>query len=110
MIGLKAFLFWRKVPDAMTPLCRCGRELETVDHILLRCSILEEQRTRLRAALIHLGQPLHTRRDLAAATERAPTARIAVRWLLETGRLTKFRLAERLARAQKALGADADAV
>ena len=35
MIGLRAFLHWRRVPNIVTPLYRCAREPETVDYIIL---------------------------------------------------------------------------
>ena len=42
--------------------------------------------------------PLRTRRDFAEATDNKESARVIVRWLLNTGRLQEYRVAERLAR------------
>ena len=75
MIGLRAFLHWRRVPDVVTPLCRCAGEPETVDHVILRCPEHENARGRLRQSLIEKGQPLYTRRDLADAS-----ANIGIAW------------------------------
>ena len=32
-IGLRAFLFERRVPDVMTPVCACGDGRETARHV-----------------------------------------------------------------------------
>lgn len=37
-IGLARYLFRRGVPEAYTPLCRCGRGTETALHIIVRCN------------------------------------------------------------------------
>jgi len=42
--------------------------------------------------------PLQTRRDFTEATDNKESARVIVRWLLNTGRLQEYRVAERLAR------------
>ena len=88
------------MPNIVTPLCRCAREPETVDHVILRCLEHENARGTLRQSLIQRGQPLHTRRDLADASANPDTARTVVRWLLRTGRLPQFDLAEQLVEAQ----------
>ena len=96
-IGLRAFLFQARVPDVATPLCRCGNEPETPTHVILRCPELSEEREQLRS---RVARPLHTYRDLVEATESPGTARILVRWLLNTGRLPEFRLATKLTREE----------
>ena len=35
IISLRVFLYWRRVPNIVTPLCRCAKELETVDYVIL---------------------------------------------------------------------------
>jgi len=104
MIGLREFLHWRRVPSEPTPICSCGDEPETVDHVILRCTKYGSRRGALRQRLIQEGQPLHTRRDLAEASTKPKTAKAIVRWLLETGRLPQFDLAEQIAGCQGEMG------
>ena len=92
-VGLRAFLFERKVPDVATPRCSCGEAPETAAHLVLDCQQLDYQRDNLRQLL--LPMPLHTYRDFAAATAKGKSASKLVRWLLSTGRFPEFRLAER---------------
>ena len=100
-IGLRAFLFQARVPDIVTPLCRCGNELETPAHVILRCPELNEEREQLWS---RIERPLRTYRDFAEATESPKTAGTIVRWLLATGRLPEFRLAIRLTRREEERG------
>lgn len=93
-IGLNAFLFGCKVPEVMSPLCRCGRAPETAAHLILHCAELADQRRALDEAL---GRPLRTCRDLADATREKETAAIVVRWFLRLERLQEYRLAQRIA-------------
>ncbi len=69
-IGLRAFLFQRGVPDISNPLCSCGTEPETPDHLVLRCPESVTEGVDLAAIL---GSPLRTRHDVAAATENNET-------------------------------------
>ena len=46
-VGLRAFLFQRRVPSVMTPLCSCGVEPETTYHVFLRCPLTRTWRTQL---------------------------------------------------------------
>jgi hypothetical protein len=39
-VGLRAFLFERKVPDVATPQCICGKAPETAAHLALDCQDL----------------------------------------------------------------------
>src|SRR6516162_542342 len=90
-IGLRDFLFQRRVPDAITPLCSCPRaERETVEHLVLRCGNVSEQQ---RAWLQERAQPLHTSSDFATALQSPERAKLIARWILGTGRLGKYRLA-----------------
>src|SRR3954469_22266949 len=89
-VGLRAFLFERKVPEVATPRCPCGEAPETAAHLVLDCRQLDQQRDDLQQLL----QPtaLRTYRDFAAATARGKSAGKLVRWLLSTGRFPEFRL------------------
>jgi hypothetical protein len=93
-VGLRAFLFQRKVPDVNTPLCRCGTSGETPAHVILFCPELQQEREELQRAL---PQALRTTRDLAAATANPACAGTVVRWLLATNRLPEYRRACRYA-------------
>jgi hypothetical protein len=92
-IGLRGFLFERRVPDIASPLCSCGSEPETPDHLILRCSETDAAREELAA---RLGRPLRTRRDLREATEKAATAGTLVRWFLRLGKLPEYRVAAQM--------------
>ena len=90
-IGLKAFLFQRRVQEAVTPMCSCGLEEETPAHLVLKCPIAPE-RHRLSTAL-----PLRTGRDFIAATENPRRAAAIARWLLHIGKIGGYRVARELA-------------
>lgn len=78
-IGLRAFLFQRKVPGVPTPLCDCGGAPETVGHLLEGCEA-------------HRPPPgLGTRRELEQKIVRGQNARPVLRWLM--GRLPEYRVA-----------------
>ena len=49
-IGLKAFLYSRKVSDVENDQCDCGRIKQTARHLLYECRLLASQRRRLWAA------------------------------------------------------------
>ena len=44
-VGLRAFLFEKKVPGIATPLCRCGEAPETAAYLVLNCPELEVERS-----------------------------------------------------------------
>jgi len=91
-IGLRSFLFSRKVPDILTPLCRCGRGEETVYHIVVECDQEEARREGLgkRAGEnISFWAP----KDLFKALHHEGLSRTIARWLLHSGRLQEYRLA-----------------
>jgi len=90
-IGLRDFLFQRRVPEAVTPLCSCSRaERETVEHLVLRCDNVSGQR---RTWLQEQAQPLRTSSDFAAALQCPKRAKLIARWILGTGRLQEYSLA-----------------
>ena len=50
-VGLRAFLFERKVPEVATPRCLCGEAPETAAHLTLDCQQLSQQREDLQRFL-----------------------------------------------------------
>ena len=90
-IGLRAFLFSRRVPDVFTPLCRCGQAPETVTHVVLWCPEEDAARAALEVRLA--PRRLSTERDVAMLLSQAGTAGILLRWLLARHRLPEFWLA-----------------
>jgi retron-type reverse transcriptase len=92
-VGLRAFLFERKVPEIATPRCPCGEAPETAAHLVLNCPHLDQQREELRQLMA--PKAMRSYRDFAAATAEGKSAGKLVRWLLSTGRFPEFRLAER---------------
>ena len=91
-IGLREFLFRRKVPGVATPLCQCGQGRETVEHLAVWCPDPPRPRP---------WEPdIRSRRDLHAALQGVgPNRRLAgmvVRWLMSSGRLPEYSLALRL--------------
>jgi hypothetical protein len=107
---LRAFLAERRVPGIatpVTPLCPCGSGPETPEHLAVHCPELQRERLSLRGVG---GQTPTTRRDFAEASRRPETAGALAKWMLRTGRLPEFRLAERLARSDEGPGLDSDSV
>jgi hypothetical protein len=101
-VGLRAFLFERKVPDVVTPRCLCGEAPETVAHLVLNCRDLAQPREELRRLMA--PKAMQTYRDFVAATAKKKTAHVLIRWLLSTGRFPEYRLAEQY-RAEAVRGA-----
>ena len=91
-VGLRAFLFERKVPDIASPHCRCGLAAEMPAHVVIACPELSVQREVLRSQLNPFS--LQTSQDFANATLDHRKAIKVVRWLLGSGRFREFRLAE----------------
>ena len=79
-IGLRDFLFKRRVLGFDSPWCDCGQGRETVRHILVFCSRERERREQL---VQDLGEPVDTDRML----DTPGKAGIIARWLLHSGRL-----------------------
>ena len=115
-IGLRAFLFQRRVPTVTSPYCSCSEATpeatplqrpppeppdlrghpawETAAHITLHCLSYEAERRDLQNML---PRPIRTTRDLAEITSSEGAALTLVRWFLRLGRLKEYRLAIRLA-------------
>ena len=91
-IGLRDFLFRAKVPGTYTPYCECGQGRETVEHLVVWCSNLLQQRT--------WGQEIRSRRDLQTVLQGARPQRWLLQrvlgWLMGCGRLQEYSLAVRL--------------
>lgn len=90
-IGLKSFLFSRRVPDQATPWCSCNNGRETVAHLVLHCADLAEERRKLIIAL--KGERIVNSRELRAALAQKKKATRITTWLLGLGKLREYRLA-----------------
>lgn len=93
-IGLRDFLFKRRVPEILTPYCECGEERETVEHLVVWCLAPPLARTWERT-------DVRTRRDLYAVLQGVNSksvglARRILGWLMDSGRLPMYSLARRL--------------
>jgi len=86
-IGLRKFLFQRRVPSTATPYCECGEEEETVRHVLNGCIINPEAR--------ELQRQEGPTDVLIRRLQEGDRVRPILRWLI--GRLPEYRLALKLA-------------
>ena len=82
-IGLKDFLWKRKVPEVDDPGCDCGEGRQTVGHILLRCRKYRSLRRR------EFG--ISGRMDLRAILNESKLATKAIRFMEQTHLLGQFR-------------------
>jgi ribonuclease HI len=83
-IGLKDFLFERRVPGITDPECECREGKQTVQHVLLSCRIHKETRTR------HLGHvPGGT--NLRTVLNDRNVATKAIEFIEQTQLLKQFR-------------------
>ncbi len=83
-IGLAHFLHKAKVPGIIAPSCACEQGTETAEHVLLHCQFEAERRNWQRGASL---------RDLVS--NQRNTKHVA-KWLIQSGRLGQFRLANKL--------------
>ncbi|EAQ83381.1 hypothetical protein CHGG_09785 [Chaetomium globosum CBS 148.51] len=82
-IGLRGFLFTRRVPELVTPVCRCGMARETFEHLVLECNGAADK-----------PQPWpDDGAELLEWLGNVEKAAIVVGWVLGLGRLNEFRLA-----------------
>ena len=86
-IGLRKFLFQRRVPGIATPLCECGEEEETVQHLLGGC--------RANLDAYDLQQKEGSPNQLLLRLQRGNRVRPILHWLM--GKLPEYRLALELA-------------
>lgn len=92
-IGLRAFLFRRRVPDVLTPRCSCGQAAQTPKHLFLDCPNTRAQRDTL--------PTIRTLRDLHRSLQDPEQAGRLARWLLRLGLLRQFHLATTLTNAER---------
>ncbi len=86
-IGLKDFLYHRKVPEISDPRCPCGEGRQTVMHVLLRCRRFKDLR---RQALPRIPG----RTDLRAILSERKAATKAISFMEQTQILGQFRIVE----------------
>ena len=89
------------MPEHLTLLCVCAVKKETAAHVILSCELLINERKAFRRDLAPLM--LKTKADLAAATDRPKSAKKIAHWLLATGKLTIYNLAEQISGIKKRL-------
>jgi ribonuclease HI len=82
-IGLRDFLWKRRVPGVDGPGCDCGEGRQTVDHILLRCRTYNDVRKRV------FGRGGHI--DLRAILNEPKLVTKAIRFMEQTHLLGQFR-------------------
>ena len=101
-IGFRDYLFSRKVPGVITPWCACGEARETAFHVICECSGCDEEDDDAdddgeeEVEKPQAIADLRTRKDLEIALEDPEASREITRWLMATGRLPEFALAQRL--------------
>ncbi|KPM42380.1 hypothetical protein AK830_g4172 [Neonectria ditissima] len=88
-IGLRSFLFSRRVPDVPSPRCPCGTSEETPEHIIVFCPRFVEQRG-------HLTNPPRDRRELRIQLSTRKTAQPLARWFLNLRLIPHYELALRI--------------
>jgi len=86
-IGLRDFLFRRKVPDILDPMCNCQEGRQTVRHILLTCRKLQDVR---KQKLGHLPEG----NDLRAVLSKRKVAIKAIKFIERTQILGQSRIVE----------------
>jgi hypothetical protein len=83
------FLYKARVPGYESGQCSCGTELETPRHVLLDCPHKAECHIDLREAQ---GGQL----DFTSLLDTPKDAQLASRWMIQSGRIPQFQLAEQL--------------
>ena len=86
-IGFRFFLYQRKVPGIEDPFCQMCNELETVQHVLLRCPRWEE----LRKECLRKGLKEGTRPSLQALLETKKGCLAAAGMIQRTELLAQFK-------------------
>ena len=86
-IGLRDFLFRRKVPEILDPMCDCQEGRQTVRHVLLICRKLKDIR---RQELGHLPE----RNDLRAILSKRKVATKAINFIERVQILGQIRVVE----------------
>ena len=91
-IGLRAFLFKKKVPDVTTPICPCGRGPQTAAHLFTECTDDKSQ------ALRALGYT--SKEAVYRGLSHSDTAPRMARTLVQSGWLPQFRTFNQLRRQE----------
>ncbi len=84
-IGLADFLYKCRVPGVMTACCDCGWRKQDVKHILINCPRFQE----CRQSLIDAAGT----NDLIEMLTKKKGVQPAAKWLIKTGLLDQFTLA-----------------
>jgi hypothetical protein len=87
-IGLAAFLNKVRVPDYLSPACRCGQAHETAAHIIAHCQLYAEARRSLRGP--------DMRMDVRSLVSTSEGARRLTKWVISLRILPQFNLAAEL--------------
>ena len=87
-IGLRAFLFKRKVPGVVTPTCQCGRGAQTAAHLFYECADSRSQPLRA------LGYT--SAEGIGRGLSHPDTAPVLARALVQSGWLPQFRVFNQL--------------
>jgi hypothetical protein len=90
-VGLQGFLFQRKVPEVITPLCQCGGAAETPAHIALFYTELEKEHQGLREPLAPNHPRLHSSNGGPNEGKESKSTDY-----YHTGRFLEFRLARKI--------------
>ena len=87
-IGLKAFLFYRKVPGQDSPICPYGAGPQTAEHLFANCTALQSQ------GLKDMG--FSSVEEVRAGLSNPHVASKMTKNLLLSGWLQEFQLSEQL--------------
>lgn len=88
-IGLRHFLYQRKVPGVIFGECECGQGLQTVSHVMYTCSRFNELRLTFRTP-DKKGRRRWTT-DLRKLLNQRSTAIVAAKFKMATKLLGQFR-------------------
>ena len=87
-IGLGAFLYYRKVPDQLSPICPCGQGPQTPEHLFIQCTAQRSRELRK----IQYGNT----QEFWAGLYDPEKAKELVTAMLRSGWLNEYRLVEQL--------------
>ena len=90
-IGLRSFLFDRKVPDIASPICQCMQGRQTAKHLLIFCPRYPKDSLRDEGGTL----------DYNALTGNFKGLRKVAKWFLRNNILDQFRVARDLAQANE---------
>ena len=90
-IGLRNFLFARKVPDVASPICQCLQGRQTAKHLLIFCPRYPKDSLRDDCGTL----------DYNALTNNLKDLRKIAKWFLRNNILEQFRVARELAQTNE---------